>query len=65
MVWVLPHVPTEHMQINLKAQAVLIEKIERSKELGELSSEHSVSTGAAKKILISVALGLYQGSDFF
>lgn len=53
------------MQINLKAQAVLIEKIERSKELGELSSEHSVSTGAAKKILISVALGLYQGSDFF
>lgn len=37
----LPHVPTEGYI--LKAQEILIEKIERSKEFGKLSNEPSVS----------------------
>lgn len=58
MVWVLPHVPTEQMQINLKGQAVLTEKIERSKEFGELSNEPSVSPGGSQEDFEFCSFGL-------
>lgn len=48
----------EHMQINLRAQAVLTEKIERSKEFGELTNEPSVSPGGSQEDFDFCTFGL-------